>query len=143
MGHAICVPEIARRGWEVEILSAGTMDFTGTPPARATWFTCCQNNTPPRKEGSTFVRDLPLANIDRFFVMEHVHAATLIDEYGVPPERVSLLGTFDPESREPEVEDPIGLGKVEFDQCYARIRRCVLHYLETTTEIPKPAGQTP
>lgn len=136
MAHAIAVPELAKRGWAVEVHSAGTMDFTGTEPALPTWVTCCQNNTPPQNDGSTFVRDLPLQSIGRFFVMEHRHASTLITEYGVPASRVTLLGTLDPTSKEPEIEDPINRGSVEFERCYARIHRCVLHYFDTTPEIP-------
>ena len=50
---------------------------------------------------------------------------------------VSLLGTFDPKSKEPEIEDPMNQGSVEFDRCYSRIRRCIMHYIDTTTEIPE------
>ena len=137
MAHAIAIPELTERGWAVQVHSAGTMDFTGTAPAIPTWATCCQNSTPPQKDGSTFVRDLPLQSIDRFFVMEHEHAATLTTEYGVPASRVTLLGTLDPKSKEPEIEDPMNQGSVEFDRCYSRIRRCILHYFDTTTEIPE------
>ena len=137
MAHAIAIPELTERGWAVQVHSAGTMDFTGTAPATLTWVTCCQNSTPPQKDGSTFVRDLPLQSIDRFFVMEHEHAATLTTEYGVPASRVTLLGTLDPKSKEPEIEDPMNQGSVEFDRCYSRIRRCILHYFDTTTEIPE------
>ena len=137
MAHAIAVPELAKRGWPVQVYSAGTMDFTGAPPTIQTWITCCQNSTPPQKDGSTFVRDLPLQSIDRFFVMEHDHAKTLMEDYGVPLSRIALLGTFDPKSKQPEIEDPMGQASVEFDRCYSRIRRCTLQYLDTTTEIPE------
>jgi len=137
MAHAICIPEITKRGWTVQVYSAGTMDLTGTAPAIPTLVTCCQNSTPPQKDGSTFVRDSPLPTIDRFFVMEHEHVTALVTDYGVSPLRVSLLGTFDPKSKEPEIEDPMNQGSVEFDRCYSRIRRCIMHYFDTTTEIPE------
>jgi protein-tyrosine-phosphatase len=137
MAHAICIPEITERGWAVQVYSAGTMDLTGTAPAIPTLVTCCQNSTPPQKDGSTFVRDLPLPTIDRFFVMEHEHVTALVTDYGVSPSRVSLLGIFDPKSKEPEIEDPMNQGSVEFDRCYSRIRRCIMHYFDTTTEIPE------
>ena len=57
MAHAIAIPELTERGWAVQVHSAGTMDFTGTAPAIPTWATCCQNSTPPQKDGSTFVQD--------------------------------------------------------------------------------------
>jgi len=136
MAHAIAVSEITKRGLAIEVYSAGTMDFTGTAPPIATWVTCCQNNTPPMKDVATFVRDLPLSSIDTFFVMEHEHVTRLVFEYGISPFRVSLLGTFDPNSPDPEIEDPMNQGSVKFDRCYARIRRCITHYFDTTTEIP-------
>ncbi|CAN5388559.1 N/A [soil metagenome] len=136
MAHSICVAELARRRWAVEVYSAGTMDLTGVPPAIPTWVTCCQNGTPPQKDASTFVRDLPHSLITRFFVMEETHSRVLVDDYDVPPSRVSLLGTFDPESQAAEIDDPINQGSVEFDRCYIRIRRCIRNYLDTTTEIP-------
>ena len=136
MAHAICVPEIIRRGWRVQVYSGGTVDLTGTPPAIPAWFVCCQNNTPPQKDASTFVRDLPLEAIDRFFVMEREHVKILVEDHRVPSARVSLLGSFDPKSENDEIEDPINKGSIEFSRCYARIRRCIMHYLDTTTEIP-------
>ncbi len=137
MAHAIAIPELKKRGWAVLVYSAGTMDFTGTAPNISTWVTCCQNSTPPQKDGSTFVRDLPLQSIDRFFVMEQWHARTLTSAYGIPASRVTLLGALDPKSTESAIEDPMNQGSVEFDRCYSRIRRCILHYLDTTTEIPE------
>jgi protein-tyrosine-phosphatase len=138
MAHAICVPEIKRRGWGVEVYSAGVMDFTGTPIVIPTWMTCCQNNTPPQKDYPTFVRDLPLLSIDRFFVMEKPHAAILIADYGISSSLISLLGSFDPKSEGDEIEDPMNQSSVKFERCYARIRRCIFHYFDITTEIPQP-----
>ena len=112
------------------------MDLTGTAPAVPTWVTCCQNSTPPQKNGSTFIRDLPLASIDLFFVMEHKHATTLVTAYGISPSRILLLGNFDLKSTNPEIDDPMNQGSVEFDRCYTRIRRCIMVYLDTATEIP-------
>jgi protein-tyrosine-phosphatase len=135
MAHAICVPEADARGLNIRVFSAGIMDFTDTPPAVPTWITCCQNSTPPQKDGSTFVRNLPLDSIDRFLVMEREHANTLITEYNISPLRVSLLSEFDSDSKNTEIDDPMNLGPVEFERCYARIRKCILRYLDLTSEL--------
>lgn len=137
MAHAIAVPELTERAWPVEVYSAGTRDCSATPTAIPTWFTCCQNNTPPQKDVSTFVRDLPISSINRFFVMERQHLECLVTDYGVSPERISLLGSFDPKRRGDEIEDPMNQGSVVFDRCYTLIRDCIIHYLDTTTEIPE------
>ncbi len=136
MAHAIAVPELASRGWPVAVFSAGTMDCSATPTAIPTWLTCCQNNTPPQKDVSTFVRELPMSSIYRFFVMERQHHECLVTHYGVSPERISFLGSFDPKRRGDEIEDPMNQGSVVFDRCYTLIRDCIIHYLDTTTEIP-------
>lgn len=39
--------------------------------------------------------------------MEHHHVEVLIGAYGISPERVSLLGEFDPEQRGVEIDDPL------------------------------------
>ena len=113
------------------------MDFPDTPPVTQTWLTCCQNNTPLQKDRPTFVRDLPLSSIDRFLVMERQHFDCLVTEYGVPPSRISLLGSLDPKRRGDQLEDPINQGAVTFDRCYTLIRDCIEHYLDTTDEIPE------
>ena len=59
--------------------------------------------------------------------MEQQHMDILVMNHRVFPERVSLLGTFDPQSDQ---------AAVDFERCYARLRRCIRHYLDTTAEIP-------
>jgi protein-tyrosine-phosphatase len=140
MAHAICVPEVARRSLPVEVYSAGILDFEGMAPAVAAWITCCKHSTPPLKEEATFVRDLPLSSINRFLVMEHQHVECLVKEYDVPPERISLLGSFDPKGRGAEIGDPMNQGTVVFECSYARIRECILHYLDTAPEIQPRHG---
>lgn len=120
----------------MEVYSGGTMDLTGRTQVVPTWLTCCKNGTPPVKDGPTFVRDLPLSTIDRFFVMEREHARVLMTDYAVPFDRISSLGSFDPKKKGDEMEDPNGEGKVAFDLCYTRVRACLLSYLDTTNEIP-------
>ena len=75
----------------------------------------------------------------RFLVSLSSSIVTILaTDYGIAPERISLLGSFDLKAGGDEIEDPINQDSVEFDRCYARLRDCIVHYLDTTTEIPHP-----
>jgi protein-tyrosine-phosphatase len=135
MAHAIAVSEVAERNLNIRILSAGVIDFSGTPTAIQTWVTCCQNGTPPQTDHSTFIKDLPLRSISKFMVMEKGHASALTSEYDIDSSRITLLGSLDPISKSLEIDDPIGQGSVEFDRCYSRLKRCIVSYLDTSNDI--------
>jgi protein-tyrosine-phosphatase len=135
MAHAIFVAEAKKRSLEVEVYSAGVFDFSDAPPLVETSTTCLQHNTPPPKESPTWVGQLPLDSIDRFLVMEHDHARMLTSEYGISPERVSLLGAFDPKERGVEIADPFSQGSLVYERSYKLIRDCIIGYLDTTDEL--------
>jgi protein-tyrosine-phosphatase len=137
MAHAIFVSEVDKRGLPVEVYSAGVFDFRGAPAIEDTTRTCALHNTPAPREVATWVRDLPLDSITRFLVMEQHHADVLIGTFGVAPERVSLLGEFDPKQRGVEIEDPFSQGRVVYEECYGQIRDCVVNYLDTSDEFRK------
>ena len=137
MAHAIFVSELEKRGLPVAVYSAGVFDFRGATAIDDTTRTCARHNTPAPMEVATWVRDLPLHYITRFLVMEQLHAQELIGAYGVSPERVSLLGEFDPEQRGIEIDDPFSQGSVVYEACYGQIRDCIVNYLETTDELRK------
>jgi protein-tyrosine-phosphatase len=133
MAHAILAAEAARRGLSLEVYSAGVYDYTDLPAVSETVVTCQKNNTPPPKEESTWVGDLPLDSIQRFLVMEQHHADVLIREFGVSPDRVNLLGEFDPRGRGREIADPIGQNSLVYEESYKQIRDCLLNYLDTSS----------
>jgi protein-tyrosine-phosphatase len=135
MAHAIFVSEVDQRGLPVEVYSAGVCDFRGAPPIDDTTRTCTRHKTPAPREVATWVRDLPLDSITRFLVMEQDHADLLIDSYRIAPERVSLLGEFDPKQRGVEIADPYSRGSVVYEECYELIRECIVNYLDTTDEL--------
>jgi len=130
MAHAIFVAEASKRSLAIDVYSGGVYDFSDQPPLTETSNTCLAHQTPPAKETPTWVGQLPLDSIERFLVMEHSHADMLTREYGVSPERISLLGAFDPHGRGLEIADPFGLGKPAYDRSYKLIRDCVLGYLD-------------
>lgn len=134
MAHAICSDEVSRRGVLVQIYSAGVYDFTDLPPVNDTVATCDKFQTPVPKEESTWAANLPLDSIAHFLVMEQHHADVLVEEFGVSPERVSLLAEFDPHDRGKEIADPIGRAAEVYDKCYRQIRDCVNKYLDTFDE---------
>ena len=117
------------------VYSAGVFDFSDQPPLDETSMTCLQHKTPPAKETPTWVGQLPLVSINRFLVMEHDHAGALTSEFGISPDRISLLGTFDPRQRGAEIADPFGHGSLVYERSYKLIRDCIIGYLDTTDEL--------
>ncbi len=134
MAHAIFVAEVRKRSLPIEVYSGGVFDFSDQPALTDTSDTCHAHQTPPAKETPTWVGHLPLDSIDRFLVMEHSHADILAREYGVPAERITLLGAFDPQRRGVEIADPFDLGKQAYERSYALIRDCVVGYLDAIDE---------
>ena len=136
MAHAIFVDEARKRSLAVEVYSAGVIDFSDQPPLSETSKTCLHHNTPPPKLTPTFVRELPLDSIRRFLVMETEHAETLTREFGIAPDRISLLGSFDPKNRGAEIADPFfSYSELVYDRSYQQIRDCIIGYLDTTDEL--------
>lgn len=131
MAHAVCSNEVSRRGLSLQIYSAGVYDFTDLPPVNDTVTTCDNFQTPVPKEESTWAANLPLDSIDHFLVMEQHHVDVLVEEFGVALERISFLSEFDPQDRGKQIADPIGRGRAVYDECYRRIRDCVIEYLDT------------
>ena len=58
----------------------------------------------------------------------------LVNEYGIASNRISLLGTFDPQRRGTEIADPYGQGSLVYERSYNLIRACIIGYLDTTDE---------
>lgn len=135
MAHAILVAEAKKRSLAIEVYSAGVLDFSDAPQLVETSRTCLRHDTPFPKDAPTWVRQLPLDSIDRFLVMERFHADVLTGELGISANRVSLLGTFDPQKRGAEIEDPFGGGELVYDCSYKLIRDCIIGYLDTLSEV--------
>lgn len=135
IAHAIMAAEVERRGLPVEIYSAGVFDFRGEPAIDDTTRTCKLHDTPAPADVATWVGDLPLDSIKRFLVMERLHASVLTEDYGIEPERVSLLGEFDPQQRGVEIADPFSGSSAVYEQSYLQIRDCIVGYLDATDEL--------
>jgi protein-tyrosine-phosphatase len=135
MAHAIFVDEARKRSLDVEVYSAGVVDFSYAPRLDETSSMCLQYNTPPPDKAPTWIRELPLESITRFLVMEQDHADALVYVHGISPERVSLLGEFDPKQRGVEIADPFAGGEATYERSYLQIRDCIVGYLETTDEL--------
>jgi protein-tyrosine-phosphatase len=136
MAHAILADEALKRSLAIDIFSAGTLDFSDQPPLIETSTTCLHYHTPVPKQTPTWVAQLPLDSIDRFLVMEQRHADALQDQFGVSPDRISLLGTFDPKRRGAEIDDPyFSYSEEVYRSSYRRIRDCIIRYLDTAAEL--------
>ncbi|HKO95829.1 MAG TPA: hypothetical protein VJU86_02475 [Pyrinomonadaceae bacterium] len=135
IAHAILLAEAKQRSIPVEVYSAGIFDFRDAPPIHDTTATCASRQTPAPDKAPTWICELPLDSITRFLVMEQFHAHTLINGYGISPDRVSLLGDFDPKERGAEIDDPYAQSRTVYDECYDRIRDCIVNYLDTTNDL--------
>ena len=142
MAHAIFLAEAKQRQLAVEVYSAGVFDFRGAPAIQQTTATCELNNTPAPEEVATWVRDLPLRSINRFLVMEQFHADMLIEQFGVSPNRIALLGKFDPRNRGREIEDPFGQSNAVYQESYDLIRDCIVNYLDNAELGDDPLNDT-
>ena len=132
MAHAILTDEVQKRSLDIDIYSAGIVDFSDHPPLDETSKTCIHYNTPPPKLMPTWVGQLPLASIDRFLVMEQNHAEALENQFGISSDRITLLGTFDPRRRGAKNPDPFFSYSEEiYRSSYRLIRDCIIEYLRT------------
>jgi len=59
----------------------------------------------------------------------------LTSEFSISPDRISLLGTFDPQRRGAEIADPFGHSSLVYEGSYKLIRDCINGYLDTTDEL--------
>ena len=131
MAHAILAAMVKERSLPMRVYSAGILDFSREPQLDETTATCRRHNTSPPAESPTWVAQLPLDSIKEFLVMEQNHADVLTAKYGIAPDRIRLLGTFDPQRRGPEISDPFSLGDAAYDKSYGIIRECIDAYLES------------
>jgi protein-tyrosine-phosphatase len=139
MAHAIFIDEARKRSLQVEIYSAGIIDFSDQPMLEWTSLTCLNHHTPSPKQKPTWVRQLPLDSINRFLVMEVEHAEALTAEFGISSDRINLLGTFDPHQRGAEIADPFfSYSEVVYERSYQLIRDCINGYLDSTNELTTP-----
>lgn len=134
MAHAIFADEVKKRHLPINVYSAGVIDFSDQPQLEETFETCARYHTTAPAESPTFVRQLPLDSIDRFLVMEQFHANALTYDFGVSPDRVTLLGTFDPRGRGVEIADPFARGTQAYRESYELIRDCLIHYLDSAAD---------
>jgi protein-tyrosine-phosphatase len=136
MAHAILLDEARKRSLSIDVYSAGIRDFSDQPPLMETSSTCLHYNTPPPKLRPTWVGELPLRTIDRFLVMEQAQADALQSEFGIPANKISLLGEFDPRHRGVEIDDPFfSYSEKIYRSSYELIRDCVVGYLDTTDQL--------
>ncbi len=133
MAHAIFASEVARRHLAVRVLSAGVCPgFEGMLAAREARLICDRHKTPMPKFVATHIAREDVSGVRRLFAMERSNIASLSTHTTLSPDRISLLGEFDPEHRGSDIDDPIGQDSTAFERCYEQLRDCILHYLDTT-----------
>ena len=126
MAHAILERDVASRGLDINVTSAGILDFEGTPPADAAWITCIQHGAPVSKRSSTPISKIDWDEVDLTFAMENRHLSAL-REFSI---EAKLLGQYHTCDGEHEIPDPIGKSIVDFEKCFQRIERCITGLLD-------------
>lgn len=135
MAQAILASEVVRRGLAVRVLSAGVSSgYAGMLAVREARLICERRETPTPKFVATHIAGEDVSGVQRLFAMERRHIASLAAHTTLPPDRISLLGDFDPQQRGSEIDDPTGQDRAAFERCYGRMRDCILHYLDTTED---------
>lgn len=136
MAHAILTDEVSKRSLDIDVYSAGILDFSDQPPLDETSRTCLYFKTPPPNRTPTWVGQLPLDSINRFLVMEQNHAEALQHQFGISADRISLLGSFDPKQRGAEIPDPFfSYSQEVYRRSYNVMRECIIEYLKTADEL--------
>ena len=95
--------------------------------AREARITCDRHGTPMPKFVATHIANVDVSGVRRVFAMERSHISALVADSTISPERISLLGEFDPQRRGSEIDDPMGQDTVAFERCYERLRDCIVH----------------
>jgi len=85
MAHAICAAELARRGLNITVLSAGLADLDGMLIDEQARQICLAHRTWLPKFAATFIDKVDLTAVVRAFVMERRHIPLLLEKTGLPP----------------------------------------------------------
>ena len=68
--------------------------------------------------------------------MEQNHLEALENQFGISPDRIALLGSFDPKQRGAEIPDPFfSFSEEVYRSSYRLIRDCIIEYLNTANEL--------
>jgi protein-tyrosine phosphatase len=115
--------ELGGRGIRVE--SAGFVGFDRPPPAEAIVAAARRGVDLSEHRSRPLARPLAFA-ADLVVVMDAAQGRAVCDRFGCSPEAVVVLGDLDPERiATREIPDPVSRPLEAFDECYARIERCV------------------
>ena len=74
--------------------------------------------------------------------MEQFHADMLNSQFDIQPNRIDLLGKFDPHNRGREIEDPFGQSDAVYQESYDLIRDCIVNYLDNAELDYDPLNDT-
>jgi protein-tyrosine-phosphatase len=135
MAHAIFAHELRRRGLHVSVTSASVVDMEEMQVAFHSRAACEHYGTPLQRAFSAFHASVDLKSAVRVFGMQRSHLDALQRNASVAPERLSLLGEFDPLRRGSEIDDPMGGTLEQHLACYRVLRDCILTYLDATDEL--------
>ncbi len=138
MAEGIFLKEIPERYRDkIEVTSAGTGAFDGSPPARFAIEVCREHGIDISEHRSQALREHHLKKADIVFVMEKEHLKFIHELFPQFQENVFLLKHFDKDDKKhgrSDVPDPIGRSKEfyrkVFGELQSEIRRIMPRLLQ-------------
>lgn len=87
---------------------------------------------------SRLVQPADAARADLVLAMTRRHRDELVRCFGIPPERVELLGDFDPaDPPQREIADPYGQSDEFFQEVFGQIERSIVGFCATLIKLPR------
>ncbi len=117
------LPEAYRK--KIDVFSAGTGAFDGSPPARFAIEVCAENNIDISAHRSQALREHHLRRADIVFVMEKEHLKFIHEIFPRFQENVFLLKHFDRDKKKrvhSDIADPIGRSKDFYRKIFAELQ---------------------
>jgi protein-tyrosine-phosphatase len=124
MAEAIARQRFAQAGLPASFLSMGTLGIYGHPASEFAIAACGERGLDLSEHASQGLSLGLLHQADAVLVMERKHR-TLLRERAPELKRVRLLSELDPQGGPPDIDDPIGGTRSDYEVCLARLGRAI------------------
>jgi len=122
---------------DVEVGSAGTGTAPGWEATQEAIEACREMQVEITRHRSQPITLQKVREADLILVMERMHRERVLDLDPSAADKVRLLGEFDPQTREVEIADPIGMPLSVFRQCADRLFSALKGVVQKLSELEK------
>lgn len=124
MAEAIARARFAQASRPAHFLSMGTLGIFGRPASEFAVEVCAEHGVDLSQHTSQGLSLGLLHQADGVFVMEEGHRDYL-QARAPEVKHVRLLSEFDPKRGDPDIYDPIGGSRSDYEACFERIARSI------------------